>query len=75
MNYEGDLFETEDPDFASFLKNEGKKINRTRKEGNIIFFEFNGKQDIKKLFQRYYCSKTVIAADFFENRTRRLKII
>ena len=75
MNLEGDIFETKDFYFACFLKAKGLRLERTFKEGNIIFFYFKGKQEIKELIQRYFNGSESVVAVNFVNAIRDLKTL
>lgn len=74
-DYEDDLFVTKDFYFACFLKARGIKLERAFKEGNIVFFYFKGKEEIKELLQRYFNGSENVVALTFINSIKDLKAL
>lgn len=74
-DYEGDLFVTKDFYFACFLKTKGMKLEKAFKEGNIVFFSFQGKKEIQGLLQSFFNGSELVIAVNFINAIRDLKTL
>lgn len=74
MEYENN-FRTKDFYLACFFHAKGIKLERALKEGTIIYFYFDNKQELKKLTQNYFNGTESVIAIEFVNAITNLKTL